>query len=132
MPGLHLNLTPTDDERLGIGVRLQEGQQFLDSDVEIIFSRYGAGMQEWTVVGTIGYFADAADRIPPQNDGITDAEGNVVRGKTANYINSYLSFLGALGFADRLPYPGFSIVPLAVYRCIPRFTHNELAVPGLS
>ncbi|WP_433531136.1 DUF6414 family protein [Micromonospora sp. CA-263727] len=117
-PGLHLNLYPTDSDTLSIGVRLQEGRHFLDGDPEILFARYGIGKQFWTVVGTIGHYANIDDRIAPSYGDITDGAGNVVRGRTAAFINSYMRFLGALGFADVPQWPGFNIVPLAVYRVI--------------
>lgn len=58
-PGLHMNLFPTEDERYSLGARLQEGRHFLDSDSDILFARYGVGLQEWTVVGTIGHYASS-------------------------------------------------------------------------
>ena len=39
-PGLHLTLMPTENDELTVNIRLQEGRQYLDSDVEILFSRY--------------------------------------------------------------------------------------------
>ncbi|SCL16897.1 hypothetical protein GA0074694_1812 [Micromonospora inyonensis] len=117
-PGLHLNLYPTDNDTHSIGVRLQEGRQFLDGDPEILFARYGTGNQNWTVVGTIGHYANAKDRVSPEYADITDGAGQVVRGRTAAFVNSYMRFLGALGFADVPQWPGFNVVPLAVYRII--------------
>ncbi|MFF5056482.1 hypothetical protein ACFY1S_25190 [Micromonospora sp. NPDC000663] len=128
MPGLHLNLYPTDSDTLSIGVRLQEGRHFLDGDPEILFARYGTGKQFWTVVGTIGHYANVDDRIAPAYGNITDGAGNVVRGRTAAFINSYMRFLGALGFADVPQWPGFNIVPLAVYRVIAT-SRSEVEAP---
>ncbi|MFG1848303.1 DUF6414 family protein [Micromonospora carbonacea] len=128
MPGLHLNLYPTDSDTLSIGVRLQEGRHFLDGDPEILFARYGTGKQFWTVVGTIGHYANTDERIAPSYGDITDGNGTVVRGRAAAFINSYMRFLGALGFSDVPQWPGFTIVPLAVYRVIAT-SHSEVEAP---
>jgi hypothetical protein len=65
-PGLHLNLVPTTSDRIIIGARLQEGRAYLDSDPDILFARYGLGFQEWTLVGSIGHYAESepADDLP--------------------------------------------------------------------
>ncbi|MGY0006550.1 DUF6414 family protein [Micromonospora sp. I033] len=128
LPGLHLNLYPTDDDTLSIGARLQEGRHFLDGDPEILFARYGTGKQMWTLVGTVGHYADERDRQGPMAVDITDGSGNVVRGRTAGFINSHMRFLGALGFADVPQWPGFNVVPMAVYRTISRRPHEVGAV----
>ena len=46
-------------------IRLQEGQQFLDSDPEILFARYGVRAQDWTVVGTVGHHGERMGGSPP-------------------------------------------------------------------
>lgn len=53
-PGLHLVLAPEGAGGGAITVRLQEGRQFLDTDTDVLFARYGVGAQEWTVVGQSG------------------------------------------------------------------------------
>lgn len=126
-PGLHLNLSPTNNNKLVVGARLQEGRRFLDSETEILFARYGVGKQLWTLVGSIGHYARPEDMLPPQNLTYIDGENRVIRAQFADYINSYMRFLGSLGFADTPQYPSFSMVPLAVYRSVPRLTPAELA-----
>ncbi|MET7287743.1 hypothetical protein [Streptomyces sp. NPDC005573] len=116
-PGLHLNLFPVSGEDCTVSVRLQEGRQYLDSEPEVLFARYGAGQQEWTLVGSIGHHATAKSEIEISQ--FTDASGRVNRGSAATFINSFLSFMGAMGFLDLPQYPGFSVIPLAVYRQIP-------------
>jgi hypothetical protein len=32
-----------------------QGRSFLDSEVHLVFARYGVGLQEWTLVGIIGH-----------------------------------------------------------------------------
>src|SRR5262249_25528640 len=113
-PGLHLNLSPADSNKLIVGARLQEGRRFLDSETEILFARYGVGKQLWTLVGSIGHYAKPEDMLSPQNLTFIDGESRVIRAQFADYINSYMRFLGSLGFADTPQYPSFSVVPLAV------------------
>jgi len=45
---------------------------------------------------------------------------SVSRTKFVNGLNSLMSLIAGLGFADTPPYPGFSIIPIAVYRLIPK------------
>jgi hypothetical protein len=116
-PGLHLNLTPTEDDKLTVSARLQEGRQFLDTDTEILFARYGTQRQEWTAVGTVGHYG-AKDAEGFSTDTQLVSGPSVNRGVTAQYINSLMAFIGRFGFADLPQYPGFSIVPLGVYRLI--------------
>jgi hypothetical protein len=123
-PGLHLNLMPTSSDRIAISARLQEGRAYLDSDPEILFARYGLGFQEWTLVGSIGHYAESepADDLPEA----TLSEGDsLVRGRTAQYINAFMNLVGGRGFADIPQFPGFSVVPFAVYRTIPKSVSPE-------
>jgi hypothetical protein len=115
-PGLHLNLAPTDDDAYTVGGRLQEGRQFLDSDPDILFARYGVGQQEWTLVGTVGHYASETPDSAPDDPSLVDGDGRVHRARMANFVNGHLGYLGSQGFTDLPQYPGFSVVPLAVYR----------------
>jgi hypothetical protein len=110
-PGLHLNLLPTANDRIIVGARLQEGRAYLDSDPEILFARYGLSFQEWTLVGSIGHYAasEPADDLPEA----TLIEGDtVVRGRTAQYINAFMNFMGDKGFTGIPQFPGFLLFPL--------------------
>jgi len=125
-PGLHLNLSPANNDQLIVGARLQEGRQFLDSETEILFARYGVGKQLWTLVGSIGHYARPEDELPPKDPGLVNDDKQVVRARFADYVNSFMRYIGSLGFADIPKYPSFSVVPLAVYRSVPRLTPAEL------
>lgn len=115
-PGVHLTLEPRIGE-LAISTRLQEGRQYLETDAEILFSRYGTANQDWTLVGTVGSHAEAveADQI-----GTADiaTDNGIDRSKFTAMVNNFLQYFGNLGFADLPQAPGFSVVPLAVYRPI--------------
>lgn len=125
-PGLHLNLSPANNDQFIVGARLQEGRRFLDSETEILFARYGVGKQLWTLVGSIGHYARPEDRLMPEDPGLVNDQNQVIRIRFADYVNSFMRFLGSLGFADIPQYPSFSMVPLAVYRSVPRLTSAEL------
>ncbi|MFJ1951833.1 hypothetical protein ACIOGT_07505 [Streptomyces microflavus] len=115
-PGLHVNLTPV--EGFLINSRLQEGRQYLDSESDILFARYGTERQEWTVVGSIGSYGTEETSLPSME--FHNADGSVNRAKFADAMNAQMRNLGRLGFIDLPQQPGFSLIPYAVYRSIPR------------
>ncbi|GGU59030.1 hypothetical protein FHX79_111598 [Streptomyces cavourensis] len=115
-PGLHVNLTPV--EGVLINSRLQEGRQYLDSESDILFARYGTERQEWTVVGSIGSYGTEETSLPSME--FHNADGTVNRAKFADSMNAQMRNLGRLGFIDLPQQPGFSLIPFAVYRSIPR------------
>ena len=116
-PGLHLNLRPTGDPSYAVTARLQEGRQFLDSDPEILFSRYGVSPQKWTLVGSVGFYA-VADTVDVQVDGFMTPDGSLDRARFADVMNGTMLQAAQTGFVDAPQAPGFSVVPLAVYRGI--------------
>lgn len=115
-PGLHLMLTPDADEAGAITLRLQEGRQFLDSDTDVLFGRYGVGAQDWTVVGTIGHHPLPDPDM--DNARFMDARGNIRRAEFGRYVNRLGTLLGNVGLTDLPQTPGFSVVPWAVYRTL--------------
>ncbi|WP_157431734.1 DUF6414 family protein [Actinomadura hibisca] len=123
-PGLHMNLTPTDDDEIVISARLQEGRQFLDSEPDVLFARYGLDVQEWTMVGLVGHHAAPASTTPSFEDFAND-EG-LKRGKAASTVNSFMKVMGVTGLTDLPQHPGFSMVPIAVYRTMITPASTEL------
>lgn len=118
-PGLHLHLDNGLEGGVTITARLQEGRRFLDSDAEVLFARYGTESQNWTIVGTIGNYAKKAH--PEQNASFIDkSTEKISRSESLRTINDVMRDLGAMGMADVPRFPGFSIVPFAVYRPIAR------------
>lgn len=115
--GLSMVLSPTGVGGPGISVRLQEGRQHLDADPQTLFARYGLGLQEWTIVGTIGHHASE-----PDNTAVVDAmDGTRInRGKLTAMVNNFLESMSTYGLVEMPQAPGFSIVPIAVYRVVPR------------
>ncbi|MCP1387046.1 hypothetical protein M5J20_02415 [Corynebacterium sp. TA-R-1] len=114
-PGVHLLLRSECDPSGSVTVRLQDGYDFLNADPSVLFSRYGVAPQEWTVVGVVGHYA---------NEGSSDLdlefvnESSVNRGKIANLMAKITSDFGTVGLLDLPRFPGFSIVPWAVYRTL--------------
>ncbi|MFG3042475.1 hypothetical protein ACGFYZ_36810 [Streptomyces sp. NPDC048330] len=115
-PGLHINLTPAKD--VLISARLQEGRQYLDSEADILLARYGAEPQELTIMGSIGSYGTEEKELPDQN--FMNDDGVMSRGLFAEVMNSQMRSLGRIGFIDLPQHPGFSLIPFAVYRSIPR------------
>jgi len=115
-PGLHVNLTPT--KGVLINSRLQEGRQYLDSEADILFARYGTEQQEWTIVGSIGSYGTEETDLPDMN--FYNPDGTLNRADFAETMNAQMRNLGRLGFIDLPQHPGFSLIPFAVYRSIPR------------
>ena len=98
-----------------ISARLEPGRRFLDSSPEILFSRYGLAQQEWTVVGIVGQLGSRI--MPDEVDDVTNDDGTSVnRGKFVDLVGRFLG--STAGLVDLPQDPGFSIIPLAVYRGI--------------
>lgn len=113
-PGLHLMMDPRDSSVGTISVRMQQGREYLDTDSDILFSRYGVTDQEWTVVGTVGHHAKAV-RSMGATDFVRD-DGSIDRSKFARYVTQLGGVMGTQGLTDIAQDPGFTIVPWAIYR----------------
>ena len=117
-PGLVLVMNPSGDEALPITARLQEGRRFLESDAEILFARYGLHEQYWTMVGTIGSFSPPEEE-PYSGDEWSGSRTDAIdRAVLTKRVNALVTGIAQTGFADIPQYPGFSVVPFAVYRTI--------------
>ena len=97
-PGIHLNMRPAKSERAIVTARLQEGRKYLDSDAEVLFSRYGVGLQEWTLVGSIGHYGHGA--APESPSLINEDDGSVNRADFVEFVNNLLLNMGETGFVD--------------------------------
>ncbi|MFG2105817.1 DUF6414 family protein [Micromonospora chersina] len=118
--GLHLIMNPAEQEGLSVSVRLQEGRSFLESEADVLFARYGVNEQEWTVVGTIGSHSAPEDAEDESNNPFDVRSDGIDRAALTGMINRLVGGVARHGFADLPQYPGFSIVPFAVYRPIIR------------
>lgn len=118
--GLHLLFSTTGTVGWSATARLQEGRRYLDAQPDVLFSRYGTAPQEWTIVGTIGRFSTAPDPTALQGvDFLNPSNQSISRARFVNGLNALMEMIGSQGITDTPEYPGFSIVPLAVYRMIP-------------
>jgi len=111
--GVHLHLRPMGDDGPVISARLEPGRRFFDSSPEVLFSRYGLAAQQWTAVGIVGQLGG---EVPSEADDVTNADGSVNRAKVVDLVGRFLG--SASGLVDLPQDPGFSLVPLAVYRSI--------------
>lgn len=118
--GLHLLFSTTGGVGWNATARLQEGRRYLDAEPDVLFSRYGTAPQEWTIVGTVGRFSIKPSPGLLQEANFLSPNGqSISRARFVNGLNSLMGMIGGYGITDAPEYPGFSIVPLAVYRLIP-------------
>lgn len=111
--GIHVHLRPAGSNGPTVSARLEGGRRFLDSSPEVLLSRYGLAEQEWTIVGIVGQ-AGKANGATEDNPDITNSDGSINR---ANFVGLVETFLSAVqGLVDLPQYPGFSMIPLALYR----------------
>lgn len=112
--GVHLHLRPVGPDGPVISARLEEGKRFLDSSPEVMISRYGLAEQEWTVVGVVGQLGSrmTSGKV---ND-VTNPDGSVNRAKFVDLVGNFLG--ETAGLVDLPRAPGFSLIPLALYRAI--------------
>lgn len=112
--GVHLHLRPTGPDGPAITARLEDGRRFLDSSPEVLISRYGLAEQEWTVVGVVGQLGS---RMTPNSvEDATNPDGSVNRAKFVDLVGNFLG--ETAGLVDLPRAPGFSLIPLALYRGI--------------
>lgn len=114
-PGLHMALLPEAEGSGAIMARLPEGHDYLTGDPEVLFARYGVGLQTWTIVGTVGHHSMETPDLSIHD--FQESQG-VNRAKFAKYVGGLGTMLGNLGFTDLAQAPGFSVVPWAAYRTI--------------
>lgn len=126
-PGLNIMyFSDSGEETITISTLLQADRRYLDADPEVVGSRFGFGVQRWTVVGTIGHYSNPADeQIIPQ-DAVEQLaafkEGsNAENFDREDFIKRMTGMMGTLatnGLLNLPQYPGLTIIPIAVYRAI--------------
>ena len=62
----------------GMPVTSTQGCSILDSEVHLLFARYGVGLQEWTLVGIIGHHG-ISEHVDMNDADFIDDEQNVVK-----------------------------------------------------
>lgn len=116
--GTHLMMRPIVGGNATISARLQDGRTYFDSDRDVLFSRYGSTAQEWTVVGTVGQHALPSPPVEADVN-IVDSDDTINRSKMISLVDQIIEKAAISGFVDRPQPPGFTVVPLAVYRTVP-------------
>lgn len=112
-PGVHLTLVPIGPEGPALTLRLEEGRRYMDSSPEVLLSRYGPGLQHWTVLGVVGHHGDWE-----KMEEVDASESSFSRAGLIRTTGQFLAQLGQSGFLDLPQNPGFSIIPIGVYRRI--------------
>ncbi|MFE6386761.1 DUF6414 family protein [Nocardiopsis dassonvillei] len=120
--GVHLHLRPLGVDGPTVSARLESGRRFFDSSPEVLLSRYGLSPQEWTIVGITGQLGDKIS--PDEFINITNADDSVNRAKVVDLVHQFLG--QTAGLIDIPQKPGFSMVPLAVYRTIGKSISTQL------
>lgn len=113
--GMHLQLRPIGPDGPIVSSRLEQGRRFLDSSPEVLSSRYGLAEQEWTVVGMVGQLGIPASQTTT-TENIMNPDSSVNRAKFVDLVGEFFSQTS--GLVDLPKAPGFSVIPLAVYRAI--------------
>ncbi len=117
-PGVSVLLAPVENGHTRIVSRLQEGRQFLDAEPDVLFARYGMDYQSWTLVGTVGYRPAATVEFEPGETKLASEDGQIQRGAFVEMINGMAGYFQAQGLTDAPQWPGFSVIPIALYRSI--------------
>ena len=112
--GIHMHLRPLGSGGPVISARLEEGRRFLDSSPEVLMSRYGLAQQDWTLVGVVGQLGDAM--VSDTGANISNADGSVNRAAFVDLVANF--FAETAGLVDLPRSPGFSVIPISVYRSI--------------
>lgn len=112
--GVHLHLRPAGVEGPIVSARLEDGRRFLDSSPDVLMSRYGLSQQDWTIVGVVGQLGSKI--APSEFDQVANEDGSVNRAKFVDLVGQFLG--QSAGLIDLPQAPGFSIIPLALYRPI--------------
>lgn len=117
--GLHLLMESGAGAPWSVVSRLERDQRYLDSETDILFSRYGVDPLDWTIVGHAGHWAKRTTgvdlaAIPTVRNGRA-----INRTGLISVVNGLMSEMAAAGLSSSPAHPGFSIVPIAVYRIIP-------------
>jgi hypothetical protein len=99
---------------------LLDRSEYVDPERFAIFSRYGAHVREWTVVGTV---TRISQRVPPREINLEDlgseiitAHGALDRNQVEDLLSRLLEYCETQGITEGPRWPSIVITPLAVYR----------------
>ena len=99
---------------------LLDRSEYIDPERFAIFSRYGAHVREWTVVGTV---TRISQRVPTRKISLDDlgaeivtAQGTLDRNQLEDMLSRLLEYCETQGITEGPRWPSIVITPLAVYR----------------
>ncbi|MEU0510158.1 MULTISPECIES: DUF6414 family protein [Amycolatopsis] len=125
-PGLNMYaFSSGGDGSVSMAARLQRERRYLDADPDVVAANFGLDSQPWTIVGTIGHYSSGgsvqtAEETPEQQfeNFMQGTAEKFNRGNFIRQMSTTLSQFGRLGFLNIPQHPGFTIVPIAVYRAV--------------
>jgi hypothetical protein len=99
---------------------LLDRSEYIDPERFAIFSRYGADVREWTVVGTVTRIAQQGPTREIDFDSlaseVTTSQGLLDRNQLESMLSRLLEMCEAQGITEGPRWPSIVITPLAVYR----------------
>jgi hypothetical protein len=99
---------------------LLDRSEYIDPERFAIFSRYGAQLREWTVVGTVTRISTPTQALVVDFDSLASEmltpQGLLDRNQLEDTLSRLLDFCEAQGITEGPRWPSIVITPLAVYR----------------
>ncbi|MDT3440295.1 hypothetical protein [Pseudofrankia sp. BMG5.37] len=115
------------DRDVLISARCSATSEYLEKDRNALFSRYGVGYSQWTMVGLVG----SRDSLVPETDlTITDTNGVLDRAKIVDVILGLMALIGATGFAEAPQGNNFAVTPLGIYRIVTPWAPSAARKPS--
>jgi hypothetical protein len=110
---------PEHPEACFSGVLLDRSD-YIDPERFAIFSRYGADVRVWTVVGTVTRIAQQAPtreiNFEDLSSEVTTSQGILDRNQLEDMLSRLLEYCETQGITEGPRWPSIVITPLAVYR----------------
>jgi hypothetical protein len=114
---------------LALSGSLLERSEYIQLERDALFSRYGSVLNGWTSVVQIASIPSESESqaaLKPELAGFSEAGSTQInRPALEQNLVSMLGMLEATGAAEGPLWPGISVIPLAIYRVVPR-TDGEL------
>lgn len=98
--------------------------EYIQLERDALFSRYGSVLNGWTSIVQIASIPSESDGVSarqPSFRGIVGSDGSGInRPALEQTLVSVLGMLEATGIAEGPRWPGISVIPLGIYRIVPR------------
>lgn len=103
------------DGEVLVSARCTAASEYLEQDRDALFSRYGVGYSEWTLVGLVG---NRQSLVPDVDMADIGAKAGFDRAKMADTILGLMSIFGKTGFTEAPEKQNFAVTPLSLYRVV--------------